>query len=99
MTPQQIINDVAHHYGITSDELIHGDRHRAFADPRHVAAYCLHVKLGLGYSSIGRMLGGKRHATIIYACHKVGDWVCLPQLNRDVAAFITKLTDKTTGCD
>lgn len=81
MTPQQIINDVARYYGITPDELIHGDRHRAFTDPRHVAAYCLHDRLGLCYSSIGRMLGGKRHATIIYAVRKVDDWVNMPRLN------------------
>ena len=67
MTAQQIINDVAHYYGITPGQLIHGDKHRIYADPRHVAAYCLHVRLGLGYSTIGRMLGGKCHATIIYA--------------------------------
>lgn len=99
MTAQQIINDVAHYYGITPDELIHGDRHRAFADPRHVAAYCLHVRLGLCYSTIGRMLGGRRHATIIYAVNKVGGWMQFPQLNRNAVGFITKLTDKTTGCD
>lgn len=99
MTPQQIINDVARYYGITPDELIQGDRHRAFADPRHVAAYCLRVRLGLSYSIIGRMLGDRCHSTIIYACHKVGGWVRLPQLNRNAAAFISKLTDKTTGCD
>jgi chromosomal replication initiator protein len=99
MTAQQIINEVSRYYGITPDELIHGDRHRAFADPRHVAAYCLHVRLGLCYSTIGRMLGGKCHATIIYAVNKVGSWVRLPQLNPGAAAFITKLIDKTTGCD
>ena len=97
MTAQQIINEVSRYYGITPDELIHGDRHRAFADPRHVAAYCLHVRLGLCYSTIGRMLGGKCHATIIYAVNKVGSWMQFPQLNRNAAAFITKLTDKTAA--
>lgn len=62
-----------------------------------VAAYCLHVRLGLCYSTIGRMLGGRCHATIIYACHKVGSWVRLPQLNRHAVGFITKLTDKTAA--
>lgn len=81
MTPQQIINDVAHYYGITPDELIHGDRHRAFADPRHVAAYCLYAMLGLCYSTIGRMLGGRCHATIFYAVRKVDGWVNMPRLN------------------
>jgi chromosomal replication initiator protein len=99
MTAQQIINDVAHYYGITPGQLIHGDKHRIYADPRHVAAYCLHVRLGLGYSTIGRMLGGKCHATIIYAVNKVGDWMRLPQLNRNAAAFVSKLTDKKTPCD
>lgn len=97
MTAQQIINDVARYYGITPDELVHGDKHRIYADPRHVAAYCLHVRLGLCYSTIGRMLGGKRHATIIYAVNKVGSWMQFPQLNRRAVGFITKLTDKTVA--
>jgi len=99
MTAQQIINDVALYYGITPGQLIHGDKHRIYADPRHVAAYCLHVRLGLGYGTIGRMLGGKSHATIIYAVNKVGGWVRLPQLNRRAVGFITKLTDKKNSCD
>ena len=57
----------------------------------------LHVRLGLGYSTIGRMLGGKCHGTIIYAVNKVGDWMRLPQLNRNAAAFVSKLTDKTAA--
>lgn len=98
MTAQQIINDVANYYGITPRQLVNGDRHRIYADPRHVAAYCLHVRLGMGYSAIGRVLGGKRHGTIRYAVNKVGDWMRLPQLNRNAAAFVSKLTDKTTAC-
>lgn len=95
---QQIINDVALHYGITPGQLIHGDKHRVFAEPRHVAAYCLHVNLGLNYSAIGRIFG-KRHATIIYAVRKVCDWMQLHQFGIEEEAFITKLTDKKTPCD
>lgn len=98
MTPEQIINDVADHYGITPLQLIHGDRHHVYTDPRHVAAYCLHVRLGMGYSTIGRMFG-KRHATIIYAVDKVASWLKYHQLNRKTATFISKLTDKKTPCD
>ena len=94
MTPQQIINDVARYYGITPDKLIRGDRHRAFADPRHVAAYCLHVRLGLGYSTIGRMLG-KRPATITYAVNKVGDWMRLPQINHKAVSCVFKIISYT----
>ena len=95
MTAQQIINDVAHYYGITPGQLIHGDKHRIYADPRHVAAYCLHVKLGLGYSTIGRMLGGKCHATIIYAVNKVGDWTRLPQINHKAVSCVFKIISYT----
>lgn len=99
MTAQQIINDVADHYGITTGQLIHGDRHRVYADPRHVAAYCLRIRLRLKYKDIGEMLGGKCHGTIIYAVRKVGAWMRLPQLNPGAATFISKLTDKKTPCD
>lgn len=94
MTPQQIINDVASFYGITPGDLINGDRHRIYADPRHIAAYCMHVRLGMDYSAIGRLFG-KRHATIIYAVGKVGAWVQYPQLNPGAVRLIKKLTDKT----
>lgn len=90
-TEQQIINDVARHFGITPGQLIHGDRHRAFTDPRHIAAYCLRMKLGLDYSAIGRLLGGKRHGTIIYACDKVGNYVRLGQLSPEESTLINRL--------
>lgn len=99
MTPQQIINNVASYYGITPRQLINGDRHRMYSDPRHVAAYLMHKSLRLGYSTIGRMMG-KRHATIIYACNKVGAWMEMPVLNPHAVGFINnKLTDKTVTCD
>lgn len=91
MTAQQIINDVADHYGITTDQLIHGDKHRMFADPRHIAAYCLRVKFGLKYKVIGDMLGGKHHAAIIYAVRKVGSWMQFPQLNPDAVNYINQI--------
>ena len=100
MTAQQIINDVARHCGITPDQLVHGDRHRVYTDPRHIAAYCLHVGLGLEYSAIGRMLGGKSHGTIIYAVDKVAAWMRLPQLNPETVSFInTLLTQQERRCD
>ena len=100
MTAQQIINDVARHCGITPDQLVHGDRQRVYTDPRHIAAYCLHVGLGLEYSAIGRMLGGKCHGTIIYAVDKVAAWMRLPQLNPDAVHFINALlTQPERRCD
>lgn len=100
MTPQQIIYDVASYYNITPDQLIHGSKHRVYADPRHVAAYCLHMRLGMGYSAIGRLLGGKCHGTIIHAVNKVGGWMSLPRLNPAATDFIRReLTDKTVASD
>ena len=97
MTPQQIINDVARYYGITSDQLIHGDRHRKFSDPRHVAAYCLRVNLRMSYATIGSMLGGKCHATIMYSVNKVSGWMSLPRLNP--AAIHGDTTSPSTPTD
>lgn len=91
MTAQQIINEVAGSYGITPDQLIHGDKHRVFCDPRHVAAYLLHVRLGLGYSTIRRMLGYKQHGTIIYACNKVADWLTMPRQYSDAVKCINQI--------
>ena len=100
MTPNEIISAVARHCGITPDQLVHGDRHRVYTDPRHIAAYCLHVGLGLEYSAIGRMLGGKSHGTIIYAVDKVAAWMRLPQLNPETVSFInTLLTQQERRCD
>ena len=91
MTAQQIISEVAGSYGITPDQLIHGDKRRIFCDPRHVAAYLLHVRLGLGYSTIRRMLGYKQHGTIIYACQKVADWLTMPRQYSDAVKAVNKV--------
>lgn len=90
MTPQQIINDVAHCYGITENELMHGDKHRRYAEPRHVAAYLLRNMLHLSFPAIARMFG-KTHVTIIYSVNKVHDWVGMPFLNPEAVNCINKL--------
>lgn len=91
MTPQQIINDVALYYGITPRQLLHGDRHRVYAEPRQVTAYLFRTLLKLSFQTIAMLLEKKTHATIIYAVRKVNDWVNMPRLNPHAVNCINQI--------
>lgn len=96
MTAQQIINDVAGYYGITPDELIHGDKHRVYAEPRQVASYLIRHVLKLTYMAIGDIFS-KKCQTIMYSVWKVEDWVREPVLNRYAVNCINTLRTKKGG--
>lgn len=91
MTAQQIINDVAGYYGITPGQLIHGDKHRKYSEPRHVAAYMMRTDLKMVFRAIGELLGDKKYSTIMYSVRKVNDWVNMPRLNPDAVKCINQL--------
>ena len=97
MTAQQIINDVAVFYGITPDQLIHGDRCRRFSEPRHVAAYLMRSVLKMTFSTIGDTLGGRRYSTVMHSVRLAGGWVKIPVLNRKAATIINELTTNRKG--
>ena len=82
-----IIQQVAESYGISTDELLHGDRRRKFSEPRHVAMYLCHRLLGMKDCAIGSSFA-KNRTLALYAIKKIADCVADPRYNRRAAECV-----------
>ena len=69
--PRRILAEVAVHYGLTEDDLLARSRRKSVAVPRQIAMYLLTRELGMAPTQVGRMLGGRDHATVIHGAGKI----------------------------
>ncbi|MBN1486269.1 MAG: chromosomal replication initiator protein DnaA [Anaerolineae bacterium] len=67
----EIINAVAHHYGITLEDIQGPRRSRRIAGPRQIAMYLLREETNASLPQIGAQLGGRDHTTIMYGCDRI----------------------------
>ena len=70
--PARILARVCRQFSITMTELVGKDRTEHVARARQVAYWLLRQE-GLGYSSIGRILGYRDHSTVLMGVRKVED--------------------------
>lgn len=73
ITPQLIIEVVSEHFGITVDQIMSKSRSNDVAKPRQVAMYLCKNMTDLSLDSIGQLLGGRDHSTVIHGINKVTD--------------------------
>lgn len=73
ITPQLIIEVVSEHFGITVDQIMSKSRSSNVAKPRQIAMYLCKNMTDHTLDSIGRLLGGRDHSTIINGIKKVTD--------------------------
>ncbi len=70
-----IESSVASFFGITSAAIHSSKKDRTIALARHFSMYLARKHTRLSSSEIGRLLGGKNHATVLVACKKVEEQV------------------------
>jgi len=71
LTVDSIAKTVAEYFGIKPQELRARKRTKDVALPRQVAMYLARELTDSSLSEIGKHVGGKDHATVIYACKQV----------------------------
>lgn len=71
LTPQLLINLVSETFDTSMSELCGKKRKREIVVPRQVAMYLLRNEIGLNFSEIGEILGGRDHSTVMYAYEKI----------------------------
>ena len=69
--PQRIIEQVSQHFKVTTDELLGKRRTKKIAQARQVAMYLLMHELEMSPTQVGRLLGGRDHATVIHGAGKI----------------------------
>jgi len=71
ITPQLVIEIVAEHFNISTDQMISKNRSNDIAKPRQIAMYLCKNMTSTPLDTIGALLGGRDHSTIIYGIRKV----------------------------
>ena len=71
LTVEKIIDEVAHTYGVTSDDIRSQKRNSTISNARQVAIYAVREITSLSMKSIGEEFGGRDHSTIVYAINQI----------------------------
>ncbi|SES07315.1 chromosomal replication initiator protein DnaA [Lachnobacterium bovis] len=71
ITPQLIIEIVAEHFQISLDQMISKSRSSDIAKPRQIAMYLCKNMTDIPLDTIGSLLGGRDHSTIIHGIKKI----------------------------
>jgi chromosomal replication initiator protein len=75
LNPNVLLKLVCETYGVTLKELSGKTRTQNLVTPRHLAMYLLRQDLGLNLETIGQLLGGRDHTTIMHGIEKVAKTV------------------------
>lgn len=70
VTPNIIIREVSKYYGITVKDIKGKRRLKNLVLPRQVCMYLLRNMADMGYQSIGELLGGRDHSTVVHGVNK-----------------------------
>ena len=71
ITPQLVIEIVAEHFNISTDQMISKNRSSEIAKPRQIAMYLCKNMTSAQLETIGALLGGRDHSTIIHGIKKI----------------------------
>ena len=71
LTIDEIIESVCQHYNVTTANVNSRSRKKEYVMARQVSIYLAQKYTKLSASRIGRMVGGRDHATVIYSCNQV----------------------------
>ncbi len=73
ITPQLIIEVVSEHFQISLDQMISKSRSSDIAKPRQIAMYLCKNMTDIPLDTIGSLLGGRDHSTIIHGIRKISE--------------------------
>lgn len=90
ITPQLIIEVVSEHFQISLDQMISKNRSKDIARPRQIAMYLCKNMTDLPLDSIGALLGGRDHSTIIHGVQKISDEYEADETTRNLIETIKK---------
>jgi len=92
ITAAQIVNTVAHYFGLSPDALKGNKRDKLIAEARQVAMYLIREETELSLPKIGLELGGRDHKTILHGYNKISSELNTdPELGRGIAEIRERL--------
>ncbi|MCR5831443.1 MAG: chromosomal replication initiator protein DnaA [Lachnospiraceae bacterium] len=92
ITPENIINVVCDHYGISIEEIKSSKRNKELVHPRQMIMYLCRSMTNATYKEIASILGGRDHSTIIYGERSITDLIEKDEsIRRTIETIINKL--------
>ena len=96
--PEQILKAVSRNFKVSPEDLLGRSRTQKIAQARQVAMYLLIYELELSPTQVGRLLGGRDHATIIHGAGKINGEINEDgQLRQDVLTIKEAIFTPGTG--
>ena len=92
--PNDLLKLVCETYGITLKDLVGKKRTANLVVPRQLAMYLLRQDIGLNLESIGQLLGGRDHTTIMHGINKVTSLTSTDDQTRQAINAIRQVTLK-----
>lgn len=92
-TVSDIIAVCCEHYGVNRVEFISHRRNAPMVRVRQIAMYLARDLTPQSFPTIGRIMGGRDHTTILHGCRKIQG---LMAADPDLAAEVDRLADKAT---
>jgi chromosomal replication initiator protein len=90
-----LLRTVADHFSLSAEELIDKKRDRKTALARHVAIYLMREGYNCSLTEIGKELGGRNHATILYGYEKIANELSInPNLSNQIAEIKAKINSQ-----
>ncbi len=74
-SPERVLEAIEGAFHVDQASLTGSKRRRDFVVARHAAMYIMREHLKLSVSEIGRVMGGKNHATVIHGIKRVNDYL------------------------
>lgn len=73
--PDEIIGNICAFYNIKPSQIKSAKRDASLVKPRQIAMYLLKKQLGLTFSEIGGLLGGRDHTTVMHGVEKISSLI------------------------
>jgi chromosomal replication initiator protein len=73
LTPERVVTAVAEAFSVRPEMIFGRRRTQSVALPRQTAMYLLRQLTTLSLVEIGRVVGGRDHTTVMYACDRIAD--------------------------
>ncbi len=87
-----ILQEVADHFNLSTEDLIGKKRDRKTALARYIAVYLMREEHNSSLTQIGRELGGRNHATILHGYEKIASQLnTTPGLSSQIAEIKEKI--------
>lgn len=88
LKPEKILDVVCKYYNVSKQDIIGKKRNKEIVEPRQICIYLINEFLTLPLASIGELLGGRDHTTIIHARDKIAEEL---KINKKIKTIINDL--------